>query len=321
MSSLQHRFGAHLSIAAGVQRALRAGRSLGCQVVQLFVKNQRQWHARPLEPADVQQWQKLQATCGLDPPVAQAGYLINLASPDPKLHARSFQALVDELERCDLLDIPYLVIHPGSATDGSRARGIARVAATLNRVFEQHPRLRTMPLLETTAGQGNALGRSFEELGEIIRSVQEPRRIGVCIDTCHVFAAGYDIRRPEGYRAMVQTAVRQVGLDRIRCWHLNDSRAPCGSHLDRHEHIGRGWLGKTAFINLLADTRFVGLPMIIETPKGTDGLGRNWDRLNLRRLRAIAADAGSAAAPAEKPRGHLPPRPADIGSPASTRSV
>jgi deoxyribonuclease-4 len=284
----RHRFGAHLSIAGGVHHALLAAQKLRCDVVQVFVKNQRQWRAAPLDPDDLQQWHALRTTPGFGPVVAHATYLINLAAADAGLYANSREAFAQELRRCQILGIPYLVVHPGSRGDASPDVAMARVSKALNRIFSENADLTTMPLLETTAGQGTALGRTFEELGEIARGLDEPHRVGICIDTCHVFAAGYDIRRPEVYRDMIDLAAQTVGLDRIRCWHLNDSKGDCGSHLDRHVHIGHGQLGTVAFRNLLSDRRFVGVPMILETPKGTDDAGRDLDAVNLRRLRTMA---------------------------------
>ncbi|MCK4341874.1 MAG: deoxyribonuclease IV [Phycisphaerae bacterium] len=287
----RHRFGAHLSIAGGMHKAIAAALRMRCQTVQVFVKNQRQWRATPFDPDDLERWHTLAATPGFGPPIAHATYLINLASPNRALQARSRTAFAEELQRCQTLKIPYLVIHSGSATDANIDRGLARVAKALNRIFDRQPNLQTVPLLETTAGQGTGLGRSFEELGEILRRIEEPRRVGICIDTCHVFAAGYDIRQPAEYRALIELAEREVGLAQIRCWHLNDSKGECGSHLDRHEHIGRGHIGVAGFRNLLSDPRFLDVPMILETPKGTDAAGRDWDRVNLRRLRTIATQA------------------------------
>jgi len=274
-----------------MHHALEAALRLGCDAVQVFVKNQRQWRATDLNPADLERWHTLLASSGLRPPIAHATYLINLAAPDRRLHARSRAMLAEELLRCEQLGIPYLVVHPGSAGGSSIRAAIARVSRALNHIFARHPALRTMALLETTAGQGKSLGRSFDELAAIIAGVEEPQRLGICIDSCHVFAAGYDIRRLAGYEDMVARAVRTVGLERIRCWHMNDSRCPCGSHVDRHAHIGQGKLGRAAFANILADPRFLGVPMILETPKGHDARGRDFDELNLRRLRAIAARA------------------------------
>ncbi len=287
----RHCLGAHLSIAGGMHHALEAALRLGCDAVQVFVKNQRQWRAATLDSADLEHWHALLAGGGLLPPIAHATYLINLGTPDRHLYVRSRAAFAEELLRCERLAIPYLVVHPGSAGGSSPSAALARVSTALNRIFARHPALRTRPLLEITAGQGTALGRSFEELAAIIAGVEEPHRIGVCIDTCHVFAGGYDIRRPAGYEGMIARAAQTVGLERIRCWHMNDSRCPCGSRVDRHAHIGQGLLGRAAFANILGDTRFVGVPMILETPKGKDARGRDYDLLNLRRLRAIAARA------------------------------
>lgn len=271
-----------------IEDALRLG--FGC--VQVFVKNQRQWAAAPLDPADVDRWHALLATPGFGPAVAHATYLVNLASPDPALWEKSRLAFAEELARCDQLGIPYLVVHPGSAVGGSREDGIRRVAEALNRIFSDSPTLRVMPLLETTAGQGATLGRTFQELGEIIAGIAEVKRVGVCVDTCHVFAAGYDIRTPAGVAELLAAADRCVGLERIRCWHLNDSRGDCGSRLDRHEHIGAGRIGRAGFAALLSDARFRDVPMILETPKETDERGREWDAVNLALLRRL--ERGSA---------------------------
>ena len=297
----RHRFGAHLSIAGGMHRALEKALHLHCDTVQVFVKNQRQWRAAPLDPADVARWHELRDTPGFGPPVAHATYLINLASPRRTLAALSERALTEEMRRCAVLAIPYLVLHPGSAVGSARKPAITRVARALSRVLARSPQLPIMPLLETTAGQGSTLGDTFEELAEIIDRVESPQRVGVCVDTCHVFAAGYDIRRPDRYQALTDLAARTVGLARIRCWHVNDSRAECGAHLDRHEHIGRGRLGRAAFENLLADPRFFDVPMILETPKGVDRAGRDWDRVNVRRLRDIERRCGPPRASQRPP--------------------
>ena len=291
----RHRFGAHLSIAGGLHHAIAAALELRFDTVQVFVKNQRQWRAAPLAGDDVEQWHTLRATAGFGPIVAHATYLINLAAADRTLYARSREAFAQELRRCQLLAIPYLVVHPGAAGMAPPEQAVVRVSRALNRIFERDPDLTTMPLLETTAGQGTGLGRSFEQLGAIIRGVEEPRRVGICIDTCHVFAAGYDIRRADGYDSMIDAAAQHVGLERVRCWHFNDSKGDCGSHLDRHEHIGQGKLGTAGFRNVLGDPRFAGVPMLLETPKGTDAAGRDFDQINVRRLRTIAARALQSA--------------------------
>jgi deoxyribonuclease-4 len=290
----RHRFGAHLSIAGGMHHALLEARSLKFDALQVFVKNQRQWRAAPFQPDDLARWHELLASSRVAPVVAHATYLINLASGDDALHARSRDAFAEELARCQTLSIPYLVIHPGAAGDQSPKQAVARVAAALNHIFRAQPHVETVPLLETTAGQGTALGRSFTELGEIIQLLDEPQRVGVCADTCHVFAAGYDIRDPKAYRRMISEARRTVGLERIRCWHLNDCRGACGSRTDRHAHIGHGRIGIAGFRNLLGDRRFRGLPMILETPKGANAKGRDWDRVNVQRLRTIATQESRA---------------------------
>jgi deoxyribonuclease-4 len=283
-----HCFGAHMSIAGGVHRALQAALALRCDTVQLFVKNQRQWQATPLRPDDLTRWFELLPSLS-GPPVAHATYLINLASPDRRLWQRSRDAFAEELLRCQTLRIPYLVVHPGSATTSRRSAAIRRVAKALDQIFDAHPDLTVQPLLETTAGAGATLGATFAELGEIIGLLADPHRVGVCVDTSHVFAAGYDIRLPAGYDAMIAEAQHAVGLKRIRCWHLNDSAAPCGSRRDRHAHVGHGHIGTAGFRHVLQDHRFIGLPMILETPKETDARGVSWDARNLRRLRRIAA--------------------------------
>jgi len=297
-----HCFGAHLSIAGGMHHAIEAALRLGFDTVQVFVKNQRQWGAASLVRDDVDRWHELLQTPGFGPPVAHATYLINLASAEDALWRRSRTALAAELQRCHVLAIPYLVVHPGAAGQQPRERAIARVAAALNRLFDEQPHLTTMVLLETTAGQGTTLGRTFAELAAIVGQVQEPQRVGVCIDTCHVFAAGYDIREPHLYEQMIQLAARQVDLRRVRCWHINDSQGELGSHLDRHEHVGLGCIGDAGFRNVLADRRFVGLPIILETAKGRNSDGEEWDAVNLRRLQVLARRARWTDLQADTPR-------------------
>lgn len=302
-SATPHRFGSHLSIAGGMHHAIEDALRLGFDTVQVFVKNQRQWRAAPLKPEDVAQWRQMLATPGFGPPVAHATYLINLGSADDRLWEASRVAFADELERCAALSIPYLVVHPGAAGESPVPAALSRVASALNRIVDEKPTLTTMPLLETTAGQGSSLGRTFAELGAIIAELREPTRVGVCVDTCHVFAAGYDIRTESGFAGMMSEAERAIGLDRIRCWHLNDSKRECGSRVDRHEHIGRGEIGRAGFERVLAEPRFAGVPMILETPKETDDNGREWDRVNLALLKRIARSVNRppAAAPSGTP--------------------
>jgi deoxyribonuclease-4 len=287
--SRAHRFGAHLSIAGGVHNALAEAETLACDVLQVFVKNQRQWQAPPIREDVLAAWRQARAERpGFGPVVAHATYLINLAAADEKLWSQSKRAFTDELHRCDQLDVAYLVVHPGAAGEQPRPQALRRVAMALNDIFTQAPQLRAMPLLELTAGQGTALGRTFAELGEIIVQLDDPERVGVCIDTCHAFAAGYDLRTIAGYAAMTAEAHATVGLDRIRCWHLNDSKTPYDSRRDRHEHIGAGYIGDAGFRHVLRDPRFRGVPMILETPKGARTAEESWDQANLNRLRALA---------------------------------
>lgn len=282
------KFGSHLSIAGGVYKAIEDARRLCFDTVQIFVKNQRQWQNPPLKPDDVQRWQTLASEIAdFGPTVAHATYLINLAAADEALHEKSRLAFADELQRCDTLGVPYLVLHPGAAGEQTREAAIARVADALNRILSDLPACKTMPLLETTAGQGSTLGRSFEDLSEILAQLKQPERVALCGDTCHVFAAGYDIRSASKYDEMMSRAEKLVGAGRIRCWHLNDSRGDCGSRLDRHEHIGHGKIGRVGFENVLRDPRWSGVPMILETPKELDAEKREWDTVNLGTLRSI----------------------------------
>lgn len=295
---LAHCFGAHLSVAGGMSRALHSAAALRMKTVQVFVKNQRQWHAPPLSTAQIDAWHAARLRhADIRPLVAHASYLLNLASASAALRRQSIAALTDELRRCAQLEIDYLVLHPGAA--GDQAPGVAclRVAQALNQVLDRLRQTRVMPLLETTAGQGTSLGRSFEELALMLDGASHP--VGVCVDTCHVFAAGYDIRDPASYQRMTALAADTIGLERVRCWHVNDSLADLGARVDRHAGIGKGRIGHAGFRNLLADARFAGLPMILETPKGCSPGGRDLDSLNLatlRRLSRRAAETGGTTA-------------------------
>jgi deoxyribonuclease-4 len=284
------RFGAHVSIAGGLHQALLRAHQIGCDCLQIFVKNQRQWHAPPLHDEQVRLWKRAWRRLPLRPVIAHGAYLINLASPDPRLWAASIDAGREELRRCAILGIRDWVIHPGSHAGAGIGPGIVRVSDALQRLLDDPTTLRVRILLETTAGQGAALGSSFEHLADIIARLARSRRLGVCLDTAHLFAAGYDLASPDGYAATIQQLARLVGLRRVRCLHCNDSKAACGRRVDRHEHIGRGTIGPRAFRRLLNDPRLANVPRILETPKGTDPRGRNYDRINLARLRRLVAD-------------------------------
>jgi deoxyribonuclease-4 len=279
-------FGAHLSIAGGMHHAVERAVALNCPTVQVFVKNQRQWAAAPLQLEAIEAWKAAQPP-GFGPVVAHATYLINLAAADEALWEKSCVGFATELERCDALGIAYLVVHPGAAGDRDRPDALARVAEALNAILTALPKVKTMPLLEITAGQGSTLGVTFTELHTIIKGLQAPKRVGVCVDTCHVFASGYDIRSADGYAAMLDEIENTVGMSKIRCWHLNDSKGGLGSRLDRHAHIGDGQIGLVGFRRIVNDERFAGQPMILETPHDTDADGNDMIAVDLDRLRKL----------------------------------
>ena len=280
-------FGAHMSIAGGFDRAAERARRAGCDCFQIFVKNQRQWRAAPIDNAAVLHWRRARSDACPGPVAAHSTYLINLASPIVAMRRRSISALVDELRRCERLGIGDLVLHPGSHMGRGEKAGLRRVASALSTTLQRTEDARTRILLETTAGQGTALGARFEHLAELLERADLPARVGVCLDTCHVFAAGYDISTQKGYARVMDQLDAVVGLDRVACIHLNDSRAACGSRVDRHEHIGEGKIGRTAFQYLVNDARWENIPKILETPKGRDARGRDLDRVNLARLRRM----------------------------------
>lgn len=283
----RHRFGAHLSIAGGLHHALEAAANLDFDCVQIFTKNQQQWSAGPLSDEQVRLFRRTQRLTGIRPVIAHASYLPNLASPDSTARSRSIAAIVDELERCEALAVRHLVMHPGSHLGEGLDRGLRTVAASLDEIHRRAAGFAVRLILETTAGQGNSVGHEPWQLGRIIEQVAEPRRVGVCLDTCHLFAAGYDLADPGDYARLMAELAAEVGLARIKCIHMNDSKTPCGSRVDRHEHIGKGWMGLRAFAHVLNDRRLALVPKILETPKGTDERGTDLDKLNLRRLRRL----------------------------------
>jgi deoxyribonuclease-4 len=275
-----------MSIAGGHDRAVRAASLVGFQTVQLFTKNNNQWKAPPLTDRHCEAFRQALDATGVADPVAHNSYLINLASPDEVLWNKSIDAMTVEVERCEALGIADLVAHPGAHLGGGEDAGLKRVADGLDEVHRRTRGVRVRIDLETTAGQGTCLGHRFEHLGRVIGAVTEPERLGVCVDTCHIFAAGYSLGTAEEYDGTIDALDRAVGLGRVRVWHVNDSRRECGSRVDRHAGIGRGCLGLGSFRHLLNDPRFRPLPMILETPKGTEG-GEDLDSLNLRTLRNL----------------------------------
>ena len=278
------RLGAHESIAGGLYKAFHRAQSVGCETVQIFVKSNRAWAVKPLTEGDIARFKAQAEETGIQPVVGHASYLLNLGTPDESLWTRSRDTLTVELERCEALDVSYLVLHPGSHMGTGEEAGLARVAQALGEVHTATPGLRAQILLETTAGQGTGLGHRFEHLAWLIEHTPEGERLGVCLDTCHVFAAGYELRTPEGYAATMETFDRIVGLARLKAIHLNDSKGDLGSRRDRHEHIGKGCIGLEGFRHVLNDARLAGLPGLLETPKGDD---LREDRENLAVLRSL----------------------------------
>ena len=264
------RLGAHMSILGGLHLALERGQSIGCETIQVFTRNSNRWQSKQRTPEELELFRQTQIETGIHPVVAHAIYLINLASPDPTVRTMSNDAFREELARCQEADIPYLVLHPGSHRGSGLDRGIARIAQGINDAYAEHPEYTVLTLLENTAGQGNTIGRTFEELAQIAERIHEPSRIGYCIDTAHALASGYELRTEEGYAETFARFDDVLGLDKLYCTHLNDSKYDLGAERDRHEHIGKGTIGLEAFRLILNDPRFADLPMLLETPKSED---------------------------------------------------
>ena len=279
--------GSHMSIAGGYYKAVDAASKAGCDVVQIFTKNNNQWKAKPLTEDDRNRFSKALADHTIKHPISHSSYLINLASAKDELYQKSINSLVLELERAEFLGLKGVVLHPGSYVDGSPEEGIQRIIHALKEALQQTAELRVRVLLENTAGQGTALGWQLEQLKEMITGISVPDRLGVCIDTCHLFAAGYPIQARQGYEETVSQLESLIGLDTIKAFHVNDSKRELGSRVDRHEHIGRGCIGSDAFRWLLQDKRFQNTPMYLETAKGEEQ-GEDLDVINLRTLRELA---------------------------------
>jgi deoxyribonuclease-4 len=280
------RLGAHMSISGGVDTAFDRGEQVGCDAMQIFTKNNNQWRAAPLKEKSVERYHQRQAETGITPVVAHASYLLNLATPEDELWHKSIDALVIEMERCDLLDIPFLVIHPGSHVGSGEEVGSARIVEALNIAHDCLPEAQVKITLETTAGQGTNLGYRFEHLAAMIGGVEAGDRLAVCYDTCHTLAAGYDFRTPEGYAEVFKQFDEVIGLERLAVFHFNDSKQDLDSRVDRHAHIGEGFVGLEGFRHILNDARFQEIPMLLETPKSND---MHEDVENLAQLRALIA--------------------------------
>jgi deoxyribonuclease-4 len=278
--------GAHQSIAGGYYRAVEHAHARGCDCVQLFTKNNNQWRAKPITDEEAARFAATLAERKISHPTSHVSYLINLATPDKILWKKSVDSFVVEMLRAEQLGIPYVVAHPGAHTTASEAAGLKLVVRALNEVHRQTRGIKAMCLLETTAGQGSSLGWKFEQLAAILDAVRDGDRLGVCVDTCHVFAAGYPLADPKVYAATMRKLNRVIGIERVKAFHLNDSKRELGSRVDRHEHIGRGKIGIEGFCNLLNDARFARVPMYLETPKGIEK-GRDLDEMYLATLRAL----------------------------------
>lgn len=275
--------GAHVSAAGGAWRAFERAAEIDCDAMQIFVKNASRWTAKPLADTDVERFRAEREAHPM-PVIAHASYLINLCSTSEQTFEKSVAALTDELLRCTRLGVDGLVLHPGAHLNAGPEVGLRRVAGALNGVFSAHPDITTRLLLENTAGQGTVLGSTPDELGEIFRGVERRDKLGVCLDTCHAFAAGFDLRTEEGYEAFLEAVDEGPGLESVAAWHLNDSEFGLGEHKDRHASIGEGHIGLPAFARLVHDDRFAQTPMILETPLGDDDLGHARDLAKLRGL-------------------------------------
>ncbi|MBL7065150.1 MAG: deoxyribonuclease IV [Anaerolineae bacterium] len=278
------RLGAHESISGGLHRAFDRAQSAGCEAVQIFVKSNRSWAVKPLTEGSIALFKAKAEETGIHPVVGHTSYLLNLGTADEALWTKSRDMLIIELERCEALGVPWLVLHPGSHVGAGEEAGLARVAQALGEVHAARPGFGIRILLETTAGQGTNLGYRFEHLAWLLENTVQGERLGVCLDTCHVFAAGYELRTPEGYTATMEAFDQVIGLERLKAVHLNDSKGDLGSRKDRHAHIGKGYVGLEGFRHVLNDPRLAGLPGLLETPKSDD---LHEDRENLAVLRSL----------------------------------
>ncbi len=279
--------GAHISISQGIDKAILRGSEIGCDVIQIFTRFRQTWKAKDLQSDEIDRFKSTLKDHSLSVVAIHGSYLINLASPERRKRYASISLLKREMKWADRLDIPYVVVHPGSHMGDGEERGIDRVVSSLDRLFSKNLSIRSMLLIETTAGQGNSLGYRFEHIGIILERCHYGNRLGVCLDTCHIYSAGYDFGSEEGYRRVIDEFEREIGLKNLCLFHLNDSKAKLGSRIDRHTHIGEGNIGLKGFSNFLNDPLFSNHPFLIETPKGKDEDGIDYDRKNLIILRSL----------------------------------
>lgn len=296
MSGCTPRFGAHVSVAGGISRSVARAVNTGCDAFQIFTRNANQWRPAVLPRAEIDAFRRALDASGLGPVVSHASYLINLASTDPALRAASRAALADEIDRAEALGLLGVVLHPGARGAASEAAALDRIAAGLRAILRPRRRGATRVLLEGTAGQGTAIGHHFEHLAGLLERLDGDPRVGVCLDTCHLLAAGYDLATASGYRSTFAAFGRLVGFDRLDVVHVNDSKRPCGSRVDRHAHIGEGFVGLDGFRRLVNDARLARVPMVLETEKGpmrgpADVEADPMDLENLRRLRGLVRSA------------------------------
>jgi len=292
MPKTEFKFGSHVSVAGGLSKGVERATALNCDCIQVFTKNNNRWDAKPLTQDDIAAWNRAMTDSSILHPIAHASYLINLASPKQDLFQKSIDALVVELTRCNDLSIEGLVVHPGAFTTSSEPEGIARIIDAVIEAFEKVQPGTCRLLLENTAGQGSCLGRSFEQLESMLVGVDNHDRLGICLDTCHAFAAGYEINTKSGYKDFRNQLRDRLPTNSIAALHLNDSKKPLASRVDRHEHIGRGEIGIEGFRNVFSDPMLRSVPGYLETEKGIDEeSGEDWDAINLRVLRQLVASA------------------------------
>lgn len=277
--------GVHASIAGGIEKAIPRAEQLGCTVLQIFTKNASRWQSKPLDPANIDAFHEVWQESPIEQIFVHDSYLINLASPDDEKWEKSKQAFAEELQRCAQLGVTGLVMHPGAHLDTGEESGLQRIATAFKELVADGP-AGVQILLETTAGMGSHLGWRFEHLARIIELVPE-HDFGICLDTCHVFAAGYDFSTKEGYARMMTDFDQTIGCEKIKLFHMNDSKKPCGSRVDRHDHIGQGHIGEIGFACLMRDERFAGTAKILETPQGEK---HEFDQRNLKLLRQLAGE-------------------------------
>jgi deoxyribonuclease IV len=262
--------GAHVSIAGGVSQAPGRGNQIGCECIQIFTKSSRQWAAKPYPAEEIEAFKQARKEAEIQIVVAHDSYLVNLGAPGEELRKKSINAFIDELQRCEALEVPYLISHPGAHMGVGEAAGIKTIADSIDQAHKACRGYKVMITLEITAGQGSVLGSRFEQMARIFDAVKENERLRLCFDTEHAFAAGYDLRTKEGYEQAFTELNRHIGLKRLVAFHINDSMKPLNSHVDRHEHIGKGHLGLETFQRLVNDPRFAGIPMCLETEPGPD---------------------------------------------------